>query len=702
MQEVLKKIKKWSGENALVLLYFVFAVLVEMTAVFVVEGTPFMTRPFLSLGLLLFVCGIVLLVKSNKGRAITCTVMLLLQAVLDLVFSVIYDMTDQYFDLGMFNLRNDAFAILENIPVNFVTFYSGLFFGLMYLVFSLRFAYRHERASAGTKSLFFYVALAAAGIATLGVAFFAYFPRESKNKYDEMIEGKTGSAYSSYGMIGNVLGEFGKAIFQDTTPIDGKDIDDFIYAKASSAEEPYFGVLKDKNVVMVLAESLEWYVFLRSQTEGDLHGEFPNALPITQEDLAAIYPNLTEYYNESVVLTNFHGREKTDTAETLSIVGSYPTGAYVNYEYEENTLPYTIPNIIKMQTGGEASLRSFHNGYKTFYNRVQAHQSFGFESLTDMYDMEAMSNAIEKEGGEEIFYNYMDNMDKKERNLDSEMVETAKDLMFPTDRRFYSYLTTITMHGMYYDRENLRKENNVKLETQLSLLEKYEPIDKAAENYEYDYNLYNYMKTAVEFDYMLGCMKADLQKKGLWENTVIVLFGDHNAYYQEMSNYVKNIFDYKEGVKFTDLYNVPLMIRNSALTEEVAKRGDARIIDKFTCTADIAPTLMSLLGIRYFENMYYGHSVFSDTVSVLYSRAYGIFLGDGILRRSVTGKLYLHDGLTEDGHNVSDTVAAFEREGKILVEKIKYCDYIFRQDHFGEQEYYERFQTEMKRLNGWT
>ncbi len=703
MQIVLEKIKNWTKENVIVLIYFLFAVLIEMTAVFVVEGNPFITRPFLALGLLALVCGGVLFIPSNRARAITCAVLLILQAILDLVFSVIFDMTDQYFDLGMLNLRNDAFAILESIPVNFVTFYAGLFFSVIFLVFSLRFAYYHPVAVKPKKSAFFYAGLLVVGVATMGVSFFSYFPRSAQNKYDDMVEGKASSVYSSYGMIGNVFGEFGKAVFKDRTPLAEESINEFAYQSTSTATD-YFGVSKDKNVVVILAESLEWYVFLRGQADlASVEGEYPNVLNISKEDLAKLYPNLTKFYEESLVMTNFHGREKTDIAEVLSIIGSYPTDAYINYEYADNTLPQTLPSLLKMEEGAkgkEISVNSFHNGFKTFYNRGEAHKTFGFEQLTDMYDMEEMSKEFVKQGGTSTFYNYKD---EGERNLDSEMIKTAKEMMFPKDKRFYTYITTITMHGMYYNRANMQKENNTKLAEQIALLESYKPSanDTSIARLENAENLYYYMTTALEFDYMLGCMDKELKERGVKEDTMVVLFGDHNAYYQEMSNYVKGIDGYDTDKKFTDLYNVPLMLRDYDLTEKLQENGESRFVDKFTCTADIVPTMLDLLGVKYYDNLYYGNSVLSDKQSILYSRAYGIFLSDGILRRSVEGKFYQYDGLTETGIPVKDTVASFEEAGKRLVEKIKYCDYIFRQDHFGKRENYDAFQTKMKQLNGW-
>jgi phosphoglycerol transferase MdoB-like AlkP superfamily enzyme len=202
---------------------------------------------------------------------------------------------------------------------------------------------------------------------------------------------------------------------------------------------------------------------------------------------------------------------------------------------------------------------------------------------------------------------------------------------------------------------------------------------------------------------MLGRIVEELENrrdeagKPLSDNTTIVLFADHNAYYQEMSNYVKEIKNYKTENKFTDLYNVPFMIRDKDLFAAVS--GEDKVIEKFTCTADIVPTLLDLLGIRYYTNLYYGHSVFSDTESVLYSRAYDYFIGDGILRRSVKDDMYLYDGLTETGKSVAETLADFEKEGVELVQRIKYCDYIFKQDHFGTKKNYDNFQQKLKALN---
>ncbi len=670
---IAKKITGWLKINRLAVLYFVFAVLIEMMAVFAVEGNPIMRRPFIAIGLIAFISGLVLLSKSNRVRLIIYTCLLGVQAVLDLVFSVVYDMTGQYFDFGMLNLRNDAFATLESIPVNFVTFYTGMFCCILFIVYGLRSIREEGQITISKRSRVFYIGLALAGVATMGISVLTYYPRKT-NRYAEMIDGKSTGAYASYGMIGNLVGEFAQTVFlKDRSKLSTKEMESFIYNNVSTPTE-YFGVAKDKNVVMILAESLEWYTFLRND-------KYPNALDLTDEQLQTLYPNLTKLYNESVKMTNFHSREKTDISETLSIMGSYPTDAYVNYEYSENTLPHTVPNILNEKYGKEIQSLSFHNGFKTFYNRIEAHEMFGFESLTDMYDMEEMSKAGEKEGKAPTMKNFMD---EGERNLDSEMIETCKDMMFPTDKRFYTYITTITMHGVYYERNNLSEERERLLKTYVVGKTEEETAPLFDED-TLEYVLFNYMVTGLELDDALGVMLQELESRGLKDKTTIILFGDHNAYYQQLSNYTKDIFDYDTTRNYTDLYNVPLLICDSDL--------EPQTIDKFTCTADMVPTLLDLMGIRYYTNMYYGNSVFSEKESVLYSRAYDVFVSSGILGKSVNNIVYRNASVTDE------QLRTFKTEATALVEKIKYCDYIFKQDYFGNATHLKTFREKMKEIN---
>ncbi len=714
------KTLEWLKKNQFPLIYFVLAIVIEMTAVFAVEGNVFMSRPMLMLGLFIFFVGGLLLIPDDRIRLAVGGVLLAAQTVVDLIFAALYDMTGQYFEFSLLNLRNDAVAALEKIPVNPLVFYMGLFCCVAFIIYGLRLIKGREKKKEKfqRKPFFFYLGTTLAGIATLTISFLTYYPTNT-NKYEEMLTGKSTSVYASYGMIGNLFGEIGVTLRGDKSRMSNEQIESFIYdEKTKSQPTDFFGAAKGKNVVVLLSESFEWYAFMRSEQ----FYESPNQLDFTEAQLAQLYPNLTRFYNESVVATNFHSREKTDASETLSILGCYPTEKYITYDYYDVEMPQTLPNVLKLLDKSEKGLqaRSFHNGEKKFYNREVTHKTFGFESITDRYDMAKKANALYEAQKEEleasgkheeaaalrpIFYDYREKTE--EMNLDSEMIEICKDEMFPTDKRFCTYITSITMHGAYYDRDNLRWARE---EVEKVLGANMPPTsDKEARILLY------YMITAKEFDKAIGCIYADLEKKNILDDTMILLFGDHNAYYNELSNYVKDIDGYKTDRQFTDMYRVPLMIRDSQLTETVQNKWKTRFINKFTCTSDILPTLLDLLGIRYYTNIYYGHSIFDyNTVldeegfpvrdengvvvrtpveSVLYSRSYDIFVFEGIVGRSVITHLYKDDTLSES------RIKTYEKEAEKLVNKIKHCDYIFKQDYFATKATREKYQDLMVSLN---
>ena len=663
----MEKFKEWLWKNRIVGLYFIFSVMTEIMSVFSVEKYPFITSPFIGLGILLFICGIVSCINSNVIKSIILSVCLIFQAVLDIGFAIVYDMTGQYFDFGMLNLRNDAFGILESVTVNFVTFYASVFFCISYVIFARRIISKEKKMVNNRlqKNI-------CRGVAVFGIAMtlFTVYLNNSilVDKYDKMLNSKQDSNYRNYGIVGNLVNEFGKGIFfNKEKKISSKKIDSFIYKEVSKPTD-YFGVSKDNNVIVILTESFEWFSFINNSDE------YPYGLNLSDEVREKLFPNLYKFYNESVVMDNFHSKEKTDISETLSIMGSYPSNAYVDYDYPENTIPTTVPNILRELYGDKISINSFHDGYKTFYNRNITHKTFGFSKFSSMSDMFNISDSLVKSGkADKPTMN--DYASTGERNLDSEMINTCKDKMFVTDKRFYTYITTITSHGIYYERKNLAQNRKM-------ILKYYKPH---AQNEEMEGILIDYMSTIMDFDKALGIMMDDLESKGLLDKTTIVIFGDHNSYYQELSGYVKDLEDYTTDRNYTDLYKVPLMIYDKNLGHKV--------IGKFTCTSDIVPTITDLLGINTYSNLYYGNSVLSDEESVLYSRAYGFFVGDGVLARSMNNILFKSNKVPED--YMSD----FKIRSKSLVKKIKYCDQIFYQNYFADKTHYEKYIDKMQEID---
>ncbi len=659
---MMKKITDFIRSNYIPFLFAAIAVVIELTAVFVTSGKLFIRSPWMYFTVLGLLVALQFFIASNRVRHILSCVLLSVVFVLDLVFIVIYEMTGTIFDFSMLNLRGDAMAILESVPINFTyTFICGALLSA-FIVFGMDLEGKTRPAPA-THFFRRVVSGVIAGILVCHVGL--VYVTAAKREDDKFLSGKiydsSEEGYADQGVIGNLVSEMYEGAFTDVEVGSKQEISDFIYKQVSSPYVPYFASAENYNVVTILGETFEWFSFIADPEI------YPNGHFLPEETLRELYPNLYEFYDTSVVMTNFHAREKTDISENLSLFGSYPLDYYTNYDYAANNIAYSLPNLMK--TLYDVPSISFHNGNYTFYNRNEyLPAAVGFEQYIACEQMEEMAP--------DVFTNYFDG--RGERNMDSEMIEACRDMMFPTDRRFNTYITTIAMHGRYDYRDNLQPYY-AKLE-EVGFTAPDEEDEEATA-------FYHYAAAAMDFDRALGMIVDTLTERGLMDNTLIVLFGDHNAYYQTLTNYVKDIYPKTDrDCDVTELYRVPMMVK---IGNKIETR---REITKFTCTADIMPTIMSLLGIRYYTNLYYGHSVFDKQESVLYSRAYDVFLTDKLYFNTMDNISYRE----EDG--TDEYIEDVEQRCLTLMKKVSYINRIFACDFFRGKDL-QTFNDNMRILN---
>ena len=691
--------KKFFKSNSLVWIYFGLALLIELVAVFVTSDKFYIRMPWIFLLVQLFIVLILLCIPSNKARHITSSLLLIFFMIVDLVFIVIFEMTETIFDYGMFNLRNDGMAILESVPINFTFFAISMLAIALYIVFGGRYI-RHAETPVSIK--WYAIPSLVAVVVGLGVTLYV-----NNKDFEADVEAKlyrsSEASYCEYGIVGNFLNEFVKGSFFSNVKLgDEQELEDFIY----SADDIYstnFETTEEYNVVTILVESLEWHGFVQD-FELFVNGHNINYSNYTDEDgqpytsaeqiLRELYPNLYNFYDSSIVMTNFYSREKTDISENISFLGAYPTNVYVNYDFPNNTMSTTMASTLKA-LDEDITCNSFHNGSYTYYNRNKELLSAGFDSYTATEQMKKMGMT--------------DYSAKGERNLDADMIEVCADKMFPTDQRFYTYITTITMHGQYTYRNNLAERGYYDKLNSFGITEQK---GSSFEAFNHN-NFYYYSACVMEFDRALGAIMQELEERNLADNTVICLFGDHNTYYSSLSNYVKGIDDTNDA-NYTNLFRVPCMIKypdmdrvvdylNSSMSDQVASGryvisktsvGTQILVRKFMCTADIVPTLFDLCGINVYGNLYFGHSAFSKTVSVLYSRAYDMFITDSMYFVSLNNIKYIrkdNPALNNDpalkyadlsNYDSEDHINDVEVESKILLKKLSVCNRIFYNDYF--------------------
>ena len=118
-----------------------------------------------------------------------------------------------------------------------------------------------------------------------------------------------------------------------------------------------------------------------------------------------------------------------------------------------------------------------------------------------------------------------------------------------------------------------------------------------------------------------------------------------------------------------------------------------KVINKFTTTYDIVPTVLDLFGINYYTNLYYGNPIFSDNESVLYTKAFDVFITDKLLFSNINNLLY------KDNNVTNEYVSDIENKCKDLLKKIYYTNHLFYYDYFNNNANYSSYITHFNSLN---
>ena len=102
----------------------------------------------------------------------------------------------------------------------------------------------------------------------------------------------------------------------------------------------------------------------------------------------------------------------------------------------------------------------------------------------------------------------------------------------------------------------------------------------------------NYYRLVSEVDSTCGRILAELEKRGLRENT-LVIFTTDNGYYHAEHGLADKWYPHQESIR------TPLIIHDPRM--ETAKAGKTN--DDFVLNVDVAPTILAALGFKKPENM---------------------------------------------------------------------------------------------------
>ena len=357
--------------------------------------------------------------------------------------------------------------------------------------------------------------------------------------------------------------------------------------KNEKKENEYTDILKGKNVIVIHAESIQNYLLDTS---------------INGVDIA---PNIKKLASEGMYFSNFYAQESVGTSSdteftfSTSLLPASSGTVFVSY-YDR--LYTSIQKQIKKDG---YYVFSMHANKGNYWNREAMHKSLGYDTfyyydkdykLDDMLGLGLSDKSFFKQSS------------KKIKNISSKY------------NNFYGLMIMLTNHTPF---------DGLKDSTDLDLTYKYNRKDEqtgeeieTVNNYLKDRTLGNYFTTAHYADEAIGEFIDELDQEGVLDNSVIVIYGDHDAkikrseydfYYnynpETDSKRSEDDPEYKEFSKYDYELNrkVPFIIWSK---DEKIKERINKEITTVTGMYDVLPILSNMIG---FEASPYalGHDVFS-------------------------------------------------------------------------------------------
>lgn len=320
-------------------------------------------------------------------------------------------------------------------------------------------------------------------------------------------------------------------------------LNSYISQIEATYQNEYTGIFEGKNVIVILAESF-------------------NEVAVDKERT----PTLYKLINEGFVFENFYTPTISSTlgGEYQLLTGLYPSTGFISiFKSGENTYPYSLANMFESEG---YSTYAYHNNTYSFQGRNLYLNAMGFDNYL------ACGNGLE------------DLMDCEWLQSDSEMISVTMDDYINSDEPFLSYYVTVSGHGEY----TLSGEYSSKY------------IDLVEGNY--SDGITAYLATQIELDKALEILIDELTEKGILEDTVIVLSGDHYPYTLDIDE-INEVSDYEKD-EIVTVNKSNLIIYNA--------NQDTTYVDKVASQVDILPTIYNLFGIEYDSRMFTGHDIFSD------------------------------------------------------------------------------------------
>jgi lipoteichoic acid synthase len=347
-------------------------------------------------------------------------------------------------------------------------------------------------------------------------------------------------------------------------------------------EHDTFGLAKDRHVFTIQVESLQ---------------EFAINLKINNHEIT---PNLNALLKDSANFNNVYqqiGAGNTSDAEWLMHTSLYPEGMDPTVNLIDGS---EIPSLVRTLERNGYGTATYHADDITYWNRDQLYPSIGFDYVYTNKEIPS-----EKEIGfgpaDEVLFNH---------------VESQLPKQLKKHKRMYSNIITLTNHTPF---EMPKSYQTLELPTRF-------------------HNTYvgNYLQAVHYTDQQIGLFIEYLKQQGLYENSLILIYGDHSGLHgapvtAKDKLLLKSLLGHDYNMN--DRFVVPVLF-----TAPGVFAGETH--SQLGGQIDLMPTLLNLLGIEHDSQMI-GHNLFQYKNNLLGMRYYlpgGSFISDNLIYTGPSAK----------------------------------------------------------------
>ncbi|MFC4598321.1 LTA synthase family protein [Cohnella hongkongensis] len=349
----------------------------------------------------------------------------------------------------------------------------------------------------------------------------------------------------------------------DAEIVDMKEINqeriDRLKGKTFVEQPLYEGEARGKNVILIQMESLQ---------------DFMIGLQVDGQE---VMPNLTRLAQEQFRFNHFYAMAGQGTTSDAEYVVN--TSLYVpkHEPATKNNVKKELPSLPKLLKAQGYDTATFHTNDVQFWNRTELYPALGFDRYYDK-SFYGDTDHIAYGSSDEVLY--------------AKTIEELKK-MDESDRPFYAHVLSMSAHHPYNLPESKRRMT-LPEEMEGSMIGRY----ILAQNYA---------------DYALGAFLEELKSSGLWDDSIVMIYGDHQGLpvYSMKSDereLMRELVGHEYG--YADMFNVPFIMHVPGVTYPA-------LIERTGGQIDILPTIANLLGVSLDDRLHFGQDLLNSGSNVL-------------------------------------------------------------------------------------